>query len=269
MSPPVPPGTHQRSHLYPYMSAPSIYEQAADVYERAGATQRDVAKLPPIQLSHWPIMDTALAACLATLGIPFREPAPFTDDVDAASGHRRTCFWLADHAPAENPEDQHRTEELVGAWAYRARFEIEHRLHPINAMRAALDAREWWVRVIHRQEPLPGETRERDPFLTNNLRHAAILKACGFRPLGFTGRAFLIEGRHDLLPAQALIEAASLAEGASAEQWMFKVLLNFEHLISIAKANPPAIRLREGDETLILRADATRKTRDKFHALLS
>jgi hypothetical protein len=135
-------------------------------------------------------------------------------------------------------------------------------------MRAVLDARTWWVNVMHHKIVIPSHTTQQDPFITISLRDASILKVCGFKCLAFTGRAFLLEAKHDGVPAQAILDQAQAAEGQTPQQWMLRMLLNFEHLLQIARVQPPVISQREGDQTLILRADATPATVDKFHALL-
>jgi hypothetical protein len=49
---------------------------------------------------------------------------------------------------------------------------------------------------------------------------------------------------------------------------MARFLANYSHLVKIAKAQSVIIRQTFDDQTLLLSADADRKTRDKFHGLL-
>lgn len=250
----------------------NTYQQAEQIYTALASQQKEGGadiNLPPIQLSHFPIYDTGLAACLGTLGVPFREPAPFTDDIEESTGRRRTCFWMGDHAPAEDPADQHKTEEICTAWEHRARFEADYPMHPLVSMRAVLDARAWWVAAIHNAAFVSPRTNQPDAFLTPSLREASLLKALGFRVLAFTGRAFILEGFHKGVPAKAMLEGAAKREGGSPAQWMHRVAENFDHLLAHAKKSAPIIRIQDGNQTLMLTADATTKTRDKFHALLS
>ena len=251
------------------MPEPTIYDHAAQLLDACGSRvtpERDV-NLPAIQLSHWPIRDTALAACLGTLEIPFREPGPFTDEVDELSGERRKTWWMGE-VSRTGGEKAHKTEELMGAWGQRARFEAEHPLHPLNAMRAAIDAREFWVNVIHTRGLLPAETRDAAVFSTTSIRDASILKASGFAPKAFNGTAFILSRSAKGVPVQKVLEIAARAEGASPAQWMRKALENFAYLLRIAKDQSPIIKITEGDQTLLLTADATPRTRDKFTRLL-
>ena len=259
----------------------NTYQQANSLYDQLGShVPADGAlKLPPIQLAHYQVFDTALAACLGTLDIPFREPAPFTDDVelDAAGNEmsRRVCFWMGDVSPGG--DQAHKTEEIFGAWNERERFEKEHPLHPLVAMRAAIDARNFWVQVIHAFQSgraiLPVEVVAAIAdrvYKTTSIHGASVLKACGFEPLAFDGRAFILPASTaaDLMHAEEMLLLAAQERGATPPQWMARVLKNYSHLLNIAKQRAPILRQRDGDSTLLLSADATAKTRDKFHALL-
>jgi hypothetical protein len=242
------------------MSEPStsIFAQAQSLYAQLSAANHQ-GKLPPIQLAHWPILDTPLAACLLTLGIPYREPAPFTDEVDAASGARRKCFWVGDTSICA----QYKTEHVVSFWEHRTRFEAEFPLHPLVAMRAALEARRWWIEVTKGTRTLAAETRAQNTFSTPSLREAAILKTSGFAPLAFTGRAFIV-GKPGAAAAQEILDMSYRVEGASPAQWMCGALKNHDELLKIARGSPPIIRERDGETSLLLRADATDATHDKF-----
>jgi hypothetical protein len=225
------------------------------------------ASLPQVPLAHYPITDTALTACLGTLGVIFREPGPFTDDVDERTGFRRKCFWVSDRVPGKK-EKEYKTEWLCGAWDTRALFEKEHPLHPFVSMRAAIDARAYWCEIANSRGRLPESVRTPRQFQTSSIREASVLKALGFKPLAFSGRAFVLEDSHNNTPAKAVLEMAQRITGASPAQWMWKALINFDLLLRIAKDQVPIIQMREGDSTLLLSAEATTKTRDKFHALL-
>ncbi|MEA3211325.1 MAG: hypothetical protein QOE70_4382 [Chthoniobacter sp.] len=229
-----------------------------------------------ITLPHYPVKDTALAACLATLGIPFRDPAPFTDDVGLSeSGSeigRTTVWWLGDVSQGGG-EDAHKTEEILGAWIERAKMELEHPFHPLVTMRAALDARQYWVTVLqsHREGRalLPIEATGQACYATDSIHGAAVLKACGFAPIAFSGRSFFLQRVKDGVAAPQVLLTAALNEGATPPQWMSRVLFNYSHLLKIAKGQSLIIRQSfDGDQTLLLTADSTTKTRDKFHALL-
>lgn len=226
-----------------------------------------------VTVPHYPVKDTAFAACLATLGVPFREPAPYTDDVaiDEKGNEtgRTTVWWLGD-VSTSGGATAHKTEEMIGAWWERERFEREHPLHPLNAMRAALDARAWWIAAIHSffdgRALLPIEAK--DAFATDKLHAASILKACGFKPLAFNRPSFFLQRTASGLPAQQMLLQAALQEGATPPQWMSRVLFNYSHLVKIAKQQSVILRQTIGDQTLLLTADATAKTREKFHKLL-
>lgn len=242
-----------------------------------------------LTLPHFPVADTALAACLATLGIPFRDPAPYTDDV-ALDSHgnerlRSKLWWLGDASPG-GAEEAHRTEEMLGAWLQRERFEAGHPAHPLVHMRAAIDARLYWLTVLHGHRAgsaiMPTELKHRGTeapslgkgiaFATTSLREASVLKASGYRPLAFTGRAFLFDplrpGASVVQPPEDLLADSLSLEMDTPEQWMRRVLHIQDEMLKLAKAQSVIIREQDGDQTLLLTADSTRQTRDKFHALL-
>lgn len=219
-----------------------------------------------------PVFDTALAAILSTLGIPFREPAPYTDEDD---GNRRVkCWWMSDASPIPQGEPGHHiTEDLLGGYYNRERMEQDHPLHPMNPMRAAIDARDFWLGARARYF---GRGKDGDAFLarkgigfhTDSLRAASILKASGFSPRAFTGRAFILASDLNGMRPEQFLELAQRAEGQTAPQWMFKVLINLDSLLAHIKKGSPIVRVDEGGRTMLLTKDATKKTRDKFENLL-
>ena len=235
-----------------------------------------------ITIGHYEITDTALAACLATLDIPFREPAPFTEDVglDGKGNEmrkRRIIWWMGGVSRQAGP-DAHLTEQIAGAWKERQRFEHEHPLHPLVAMRAALDARAYWYSVIHHHHGasalLPIEYRWREgmpaAYDTNNIISAAILKAHHFQPVAFNGRQFSLHREKDGVRAEQLLAEAA-GPGENAPQWMLRVLMNYSHLIEIVKKKSSLILNQDfgGGQTLLLSVDATKKVVDQFHDLVS
>lgn len=242
----------------------NIYQDAERIYRAAGAELGQDTELPKVPVPHYPIFDTALAACLGTLEIPFRPYDPITDDHNADTGVRRKCFWMGN----VSRDTTHTTEYLMGAWQEREKFEAENPLHPLVYMRAALDARTWWLKAMR---GWPGEKGKADSaavFGTDNLAKAALLKAVGFIPVDFNGHAFLLESLCQGVPAAKILAESQKVEGASPPQWMWKCLSNYNHLLGIAKGTIPIIRQNVDGQTLILRADASGKTRDKFHSLL-
>jgi hypothetical protein len=231
-----------------------------------------------LMLPHYPIRDTALAAALATYGVPFREPGPYTDAVEldekGNEGPRGLAWWMGDMV-AGAADDTGKTEWLLGAWIERARFEADHPDHPFVAMRRAHDARSWWLSMIAaakaRAAILPLEHRGRC-YLTDRIHAASVLKASGFEPLAFNGRVFALSETRLLAPGQCtaasvLFEAAQI-EGHAPAQWMARFLSNYSQMVKFAKSQSVIIRQTFDDQTLLLSADAERKTRDKFHALL-
>jgi hypothetical protein len=211
-----------------------------------------------------PIFDTALASILATLGIPFRDPAPFTDEYD---GNRKVrTWWVSDASPVEQGKPGfHVTEDILGGYYNRERMEKEHPLHPMIPMRDAIDARSYWLEVKFGDKPLP---RDGVGFATDSLRAASILKAHNFPPIAFTGRAFVVAPSINGVRAEHVLEIAQRVEGQTAPQWMHKVLVNLDILLAHMKKSEPIIRVDEGGRTMLLAKNATRKTRDKFENLL-
>jgi hypothetical protein len=236
-----------------------------------------------VTMPHYPVTDTALAACLATLDIPLRDPAPYTDDVEVDEKGdevmRWTVWWLADSSRSggwPGPEGNvlpHKTEELGGAWLERERFEREYPLHPLVAMRESIDARAYWVTVIQtwlqKRAILPTEGNREKCYLTESIHSASLLKACGFKAVAFNKRTFFLERVHGGVEAQVILDGARLAEGAAPAQWMQKVLTNFSQMLDIAKRNTLIVRERTDPQTtVLLTIDAEKKTRDKFFRLV-
>lgn len=262
------------------MSQPTVFTQTNELLRQVDSKLKpgDEFNLRGISLPHFPIADTGLAACLGTLDIPFREPAPYTSDIaldeKGNPGRATTLFWLGDKT-TNGTEDQDKTEWLMGAWIERAQFERDHPTHPIVAMRAALDARSWWLNAKDAWQRgraiLPIEAPG-NPYIASRIHEAAILKAHGYAPVAFNGRAFFLDrvsvANPHVVPEALLIDAAQ-STGREPCQWMSRVLANYSHLVKIAKAQSVILRHTIGDQTVLLTADSEPATRDKFFGLLS
>lgn len=266
----------------------TIYGQLRAAYDTLNGRLRhegEETALPPIQLAHFPIDDTALAACLLTLGIPARDPAPYTDcaDLDEAGNERgrHLRWWVGDSSPPTiegDPKSAHLTEQLTVCWSLRARFEAQFPLHPMVAMRAAIDARTWWVLVLQAYKSgrasLPTEVPPGTAvYWTDSLHAAALLKAHGFTPLAFSRDGFAVAAVHGGVRALQLLQMAA-TQGQDAPQMMAHVLANYTHLLAIAKSQATIIASKHGDQTLLLTQDAGesaagRRNRDKFRKLVS
>jgi hypothetical protein len=262
---------------------PSIFAQANEGLGQLTRRLRDGDEIKlgraGITLPHYPTSDTALAACLVTLAIPLREPAPFVDSVKLTeSGNdagRTKLWWFGDvsadghtYHDEKGQEKPHRTEEMMAAWADRATFEAQYPMHPLVPMRAALDARAWWVDVIHGGQPLPRETRKTS-YRTDSIHAASILKASGFAPYCFSGHAFHLQATHGQVHAeQILVEAAKLA-GASPPRWMASALFNYSQMVKHAKNQSLIVQQQTGPgQSVLLTEDATTQTKRKFFKLI-
>ena len=224
-------------------------------------------RLPPVPLSHFPIADTALAAALFSLGIAKREPGPFTRDVilDARGNEtqgQRILWWVG----SASADGVHKTQEIAGWWENRFRFEAEHPLHPLVAMRAAYDARSAWLRIMHGVTPMALEPAADAPcYVTDSLHGASVLVASGYRPYAFSGRAFYVARAHGGVHAEQLLQTAAQPSGATAAQAMSFFLRNYGHLLKIAKEQGTILQHQFGQGvTMLLTEDSTAKTRDKF-----
>jgi hypothetical protein len=214
----------------------------------------------------WPVSDTPLAACLATLGIELDPTQPFSRSVDTASGKECTFFWMRDRSTTD---PQRRTDEHIAAWGERAKFEAQHPAHPLSFMRAAIDARSELVGIIKgggiQGKPVAWAGAR---HVTPSLREASILRAHGFPLLLFTGRAFAFPSACTHQDAREILDRAGRPEGATPAQWMHRVLVNLDKLLVFAKASDTRLLTRDGDRTLSLSVDAPKKTQDRFYALL-
>ena len=239
----------------PYHETERLYNAiAARLGPNGGADARS-----PL-LANIPINDTEFAACLVTLGIPLRYPAPYTD-CNQDDGNRIRTWWLAHDSPSG-----HKTEDLLEGYYQRERMEKEHPLHPLNPMRAAIDARNFWLRVIKHEERLPIEAQG---YLTGSLREASILLAHNYKALAFTGRAFILESEREGAQAGMILDLSMRPEGATAPQWMSKVLLNLDELLRhIKRSGSTVIRITDGPRSMLLSTEATPKTVAKFENLL-
>lgn len=244
----------------------TIYHQAAAAYIKLGAND---GPLPKVTLAHYPIDDTALAACLLCLGIPPREPGPYTDCVQLTESGNEKCHKLQWWVGSHSPDGTQVTEWLIGAWIMRHAFETEHALHPLVSMRAGIDARNWWNSQIapFRQgralfpTEVPATPKS---FVTGSISEAGILKACGYRPLAFTGHAFSLEAERGGVHAQQVIDEAE-KPGAAPPQCMSAAIRQYSHMLGIAKSQSIIIALPVDGQTLLLTQDVTKKTRALFH----
>lgn len=273
------------------MNPETIYQQAAAAYIRLGANGD--GPLPKLTLAHYPIDDTALAACILCLGIPPREPGPYTDCAQLTeSGServRKKQWWVGSHSP----DGTQVTEWLIGAWIMRSKFESEHALHQLVSMRAGFDAREWWLHVLHAKlgkAPIFPD-RIHEPFesiiSTTSIREAAILKACGFTPLAMADLstpgllavtrisrdapnsklAFVIRKMKGALSGLSVLEESE-NPGSAPPQCMNAAIRQYTHMVKIAKGQAVIMAQPIDGQTLLLTADATRKTRELFHRQL-
>ena len=210
------------------------------------------------------ISDTALAATLATLGVPLDTAQPYTRIVDTLTSQERIEWLFADGTA--NPEgiNNHKTEFIVGAWVERARLEREHPSHPLVPMRAALDARRYILDVLLGKQPLVPVEYERDRHHTGQLWEAALLRAHGFPLLLTTGTTFTFPAVWKNQTARQIVEESQRVHGRKASQWMSRFLVNYSQFLALAKAAVPRLIERDGNNTLNLSADAPAKVRDQF-----
>lgn len=226
------------------------------------------------QLAHFPIKDTALVACLLTLGIPRREPGFYTDHIpldshDNSKGNE--LFWWVGDVSAEGG---HKTEELEGAWNSWHRFKQLYPLHNLIPMREAIEARNWWVVALaakRARRPIFPDTTTGLPgtfFITTSIREAAILKACNFAPIAFTGHSFALQMSNNGVTSSQVLAEAEKPTGSTPPQWMDRAIRNYAQLLNFAKSARAVVSKEVDGQTLILSVDATDATIDKFRKLL-
>jgi hypothetical protein len=211
---------------------------------------------------HWPVSDTTLAAALGTLGVELDPEEPVSKQTDTATGRALTQFWFRDRSTTD-PERV--TEHILGAWATRVRFELEHPRHPITIMRRACDARTRMLGIIFGTEPLRPRPSRGDRFTTHSLREAALLEASGMELLVFARPTFVFS---NAAGCREILDRAARTHGHSDAQWMHRYLLNLDALLALAKNADPRLITRQDDKTLNLSADAPVKLRDQFFDLL-
>jgi|GEM_PF-5003610 len=249
----------------PYSDNAALLEHFESRIPKTGGEK--LVKTPP--LAHVPIRDTETAACIATLGILYRTPGPYTDHVELdANGNevsRVKYWWLA--ASSGNDDQAHKTEEILAAWDHRERFESDFPDHPLVHMRRALDAREYWLDVIHGRRALAREGSG-NAYATGSLREASVLKAAGFVPIALVNRHFLFQPTHLFRPAHDVLLNSHSLEMNAPEQWCRRVLHILDEMLKIVRASSVIIAEPHDDQILLLTADSTKKTRDKFHRQL-
>ena len=214
-------------------------------------------------LPSYPVSDTALAAALAVLGVPHDDNHAVTHHVDTSDNSERLQWWFRD---ASTTDPERRTELICECWSDRATFEAANPMHPLVSMRAAHDARTWCLAVIFGSLPLlVTRTASRDPYRTQSLRDAALLKACGQVPVRFEGRTFTFANA----PAcREILATAGKARGSSPQQWMRHFLCTYDNFLAAAKAADTRLLIKEGDRTLNLSANASAKVRHDFLNIL-
>lgn len=226
-----------------------------------------------VTVAHFSITDTPLAACCVTMGIPLRDKAPFTDDagVDVRGNEigQRKAWWIGD----SDPTNAWKTEEIAEAWYSRQEFEPANLDHPLTHMRAGIDARTYWIDVLHAYKAhravLPiAPPRPESAYVTESLHGASVLKACGFQPVAFNRGGFFLERIHRRVDAQTKLIEAAQAEGRTPPMWMARVLTNLSAMLKHVRASSIIIRQElEANTVLLLSSEASGKTRDKFLAL--
>ena len=214
---------------------------------------------------HWPIHCTALAAALGTLGVALDPLEPYDRVIDTESGRERLQFLFRE---ASETDATRKTQDIVTAWENRRRFEADFPTHPLVYMRAAHDARTALVKIVHGAHVPPVREFAGDKLNTPHLCEAAILKAHGFPLLVFTGRAFSFPARWKAFLAREVLERSQRPVGDSAAQWQARYLVNLGKFLAAAKGSP-ILAEREDNKTLLLSADADKKTRDYWHDLFS
>ncbi len=144
----------------------AIYRDVERLYNSVAAKlgSSGTADVRSPMLANIPVNETELAACLVTLGVPLRHPAPFTD-CDQDDGRRIKTWWLG-----AGSDSGHKTEDIVAAWWFPERMKAEHPMHPLNPMREALGSRNWWLAVKHREIHAP---QFAEGFMTDSLRALA------------------------------------------------------------------------------------------------
>lgn len=206
------------------------------------------------------IHDTALGAALATLGIARDPTNPYDRLIDTDTGREQIIFLFRG---VSDTDATRKTEDLIAAWENRSRFEASHPSHPLVAIRAAHDARNWLIKVIHGAELQNAQFRG-ERFGTPHLFEAAVLRAHGFPLLFLTGREFSFPAVVRGVAARGLIAESQREHGQAASQWQAKFLVNLSTMLTEAKCVPRLVT-RDGDRALLLRADAPKKIVDQFH----
>jgi hypothetical protein len=213
---------------------------------------------------HQRIHDTALAAALATLGVPPDPTEPYSRMIDTEHDREQVTFLFRD---ASITDPTRRTEEIIAAWEHRARFELDFPAHPLVYMRAALDERAKLIQIVHGAELPPVVDFKGEKHLTPHISEAVILRAHKFPLLVFTGRAFSFPAVWKGVSGRQIIDQSQKPEGGSPAQWQAKFLIMLSRYLAVAKGTP-VLATPEDNRVLLLSADANKKTRDFWHDML-
>jgi len=123
--------------------------------------------------------NTNLAACLGGLRIAVKTEQPVTIVRDENGPGKVVTFWFQRDGEEEFCGAFHNSLEIDKCWRNRGQFEREFPNHPLVAMRAVLDRRDWLTKAWHGRI-MPAASLDKAGFTTRDIFFASVLMASGF-----------------------------------------------------------------------------------------
>lgn len=213
-------------------------------------------------IPHWPVEDSFLAAALATLGVELDSTTPYARVIDTNNGTERTQFLFRDVSITDSTR---RADVIMHAWRkgldYIPTNAVEQSIKTALApMLAARVSRNWLLKTIYGQ-PVAASQDSSETYVTPHLREAILYVSSGVPLKSFSRPLFTFP---QAPRCRELLDQSLKPSGQSAPQWIDRFLTNLDRLLTFAKNTSPTLQTREGEKTLLLSADASKKTRDLF-----
>lgn len=241
----------------------------------------------PINDTRWGTTNIKLAAIVAACGFKLKaaQPAEHTMVVDPDANPGKALEGLVNRQsrprgdmtsafffyfePKIDPEEARRMEVsdkltanmFEAAWVYPDSYTVEGFEAELPAMRKALEAREWLVKVIHGNYQLEPRNYRGKKWSTESLHVAAVVKASGIDVLEFRDRVFYFPGS-----AQDVGRITHDASPDHLIRWQLAAIYNGDRLLAHLRnpKNIPMVELRRGERIARFSKDLPRNNREEL-----